>query len=107
MSSLSHIPQSDATALSTAFKQGLPYVGNDTKNSDNRNVIGLDPRRIDRTAILALGHPASPIKAIRAKCIDCCGGFESEARKCTAIDCPLWPLRMGKNVYHAKAGGAL
>lgn len=94
-----------AMALDCRFKRDLPYVGDDTGNSGNPNKVGLDPRIIDREAILALGHPASPIKAIRAKCIDCCGGSEGEARKCTATDCPLWPLRMGKNVYHAKASG--
>lgn len=35
-------------------------------------------------------------KAIRAKCIDCMGGDKSEVRKCTAVNCPLFPFRMGK-----------
>lgn len=35
-------------------------------------------------------------KAIRAKCIDCMGGDKSEVRKCTAVKCPLFPFRMGK-----------
>jgi len=50
-----------------------------------------------------LGHPESPIRAIRAKCVDCCGGYAAEVRKCTAIDCPLWPFRMGVNPFHGKA----
>jgi hypothetical protein len=36
---------------------------------------------------------------IRAKCIDCSGGSESEARKCTAIGCALWPYRMASNPF--------
>lgn len=67
---------------------------------------GLDPRNISRNNLLALGHPTSPIKAIRAHCVDCSGGSSSEARKCTVIDCPLWPMRMGVNVFHASARGA-
>lgn len=35
-------------------------------------------------------------KAIRLKCLDCCGGQTAEVRKCPAQDCPLWRYRMGK-----------
>ena len=38
----------------------------------------------------------TPIKAIRAKCLDCCCGHPSEVRICTALKCPLYPYRMGK-----------
>ena len=38
----------------------------------------------------------TPIKAIRAKCLDCCCGHPSEVRICTALKCPLHPYRMGK-----------
>lgn len=38
----------------------------------------------------------TPIKAIRAKCLDCCCGHPSEVRICTTIKCPLYPYRMGK-----------
>src|SRR5260370_37092818 len=31
----------------------------------------------------------------------CSGGSESEARKCTAIGCALWPYRMGWNPFRA------
>ena len=41
----------------------------------------------------------NPIKAIRAKCIDCCGFQTKEVRLCTAVNCPLHPFRMGKNPY--------
>lgn len=34
-------------------------------------------------------------KAIRAKCLDCCGGNHAEVRYCTATKCPLWRYRMG------------
>lgn len=44
----------------------------------------------------------SPIKAIRAKCIDCCCGQVSEVKLCPSIKCPLHPFRMGKNPFRAK-----
>ena len=47
-----------------------------------------------------LGGPTSPIKAIRAKCVDCSGGSLAEARKCVAIRCALWPFRQGVNTFH-------
>ena len=37
----------------------------------------------------------TPIKAIRAHCIECCGGSKKEARLCPAESCPLHPYRMG------------
>ena len=31
--------------------------------------------------------------AIRAKCLDCCGGMRKEVHNCKIADCPLWPYR--------------
>ena len=39
-------------------------------------------------------------KAIRLKCIDCCGGNTAEVRKCLATHCPLWRFRMGKEIKY-------
>ena len=44
----------------------------------------------------------SLIEAIRAECIDCCGGHISEIELCPFIKCPLYPFRMGKNPFRAK-----
>jgi len=82
-----------------------PYLAPSHIEADGGEIIGVGPSRISRADILALGHPTSPIKAIRAKCLDCCTGSEAEARKCVVTACPLWPLRMGRNVYHANARG--
>lgn len=38
----------------------------------------------------------TPIKAIRAKCLDCCCGSTAEVRRCPAEKCALHPYRMGK-----------
>ena len=37
----------------------------------------------------------SPLRAIRAKCIDCCGGQLYEVNKCAIDTCPLWAFRRG------------
>ena len=37
----------------------------------------------------------TPIKAIRAKCLDCCGGQPKEVRLCACEKCPLFPYRLG------------
>jgi len=80
-----------------------PYLQPSPYAADGGEIIGKVPRSISADALRALGHPESPIKAIRAKCLDCCGGSEAEVRKCTAIGCPLWPFRMGRSPFHARA----
>lgn len=40
----------------------------------------------------------SPMKAIRAKCLDCSGGSSNEVKMCPIKDCPLYPFRFGKRV---------
>jgi hypothetical protein len=50
----------------------------------------------------------SPIKAIRQMCLECNGGDKQmelafkEIKDCKAVECPLHPFRMGKNVFHSK-----
>ena len=39
----------------------------------------------------------TPVKAIRAKCLDCCCGQPKEVRLCVIPDCPLYNYRFGKN----------
>ena len=38
----------------------------------------------------------TPIKSIRAHCIDCCGGSRKEVQLCPAEKCALHPYRMGR-----------
>lgn len=38
----------------------------------------------------------TPIKAIRAKCIDCCAGDKKEVKLCESIECPQFLYRMGR-----------
>ena len=48
-----------------------------------------------RTEVMTM-KVLTPIKAIRAYCIECSGGMTKEVKLCTAEKCPLYPYRMGK-----------
>ena len=39
----------------------------------------------------------TPMKAIRAKCIECSGGSLKEVQFCVIPECALYLFRMGKN----------
>lgn len=45
------------------------------------------------------GNKISPLKAIRAHCLDCVCGSANEVKFCTAKDCSLYPFRFGRNPY--------
>lgn len=47
----------------------------------------------------------SPLKAIRAKCLDCVADQPQEVRLCPSENCPLWPYRMGHNPNRKGIGG--
>lgn len=50
----------------------------------------------------------TPMRAIRAKCLDCSADQPSEVRLCPIKSCPLWPYRFGKRpstVEKAKRAG--
>ena len=37
----------------------------------------------------------TPVRAIRAKCLDCTGNQPKEVRLCPSYYCSLWPYRAG------------
>lgn len=47
----------------------------------------------------------TPLKAIRAKCLDCMCSQPAEVRLCPCEDCPLYPYRMGHNPNRKGIGG--
>ena len=47
-----------------------------------------------------------PLKAIRAKCLDCCCYQRAEVRACSAKTCPLWLFRMGHRPSPAEVTAA-
>lgn len=73
---------------------------------DGQNV-GRNPREMMVEELVALGHSAmSPLKALRLRCTDCSAGSSLEVRLCTAVSCPSWPFRMGRNPCRAPASEA-
>lgn len=100
MTNLDTTPAARPAIDRAIFLEPSPY------EADGGHLVGRDPRQIPMADIRQLQHPESPIKSIRAKCIDCSGGNAAEARKCTAVNCALWPMRMGTNIFHASSAAA-
>ncbi|MCK5235663.1 MAG: hypothetical protein KAR06_01655 [Deltaproteobacteria bacterium] len=44
----------------------------------------------------------TPMKAIRAKCLECCCGSYKEVTDCELKECALWRLRSGKRPKKAE-----
>jgi hypothetical protein len=56
---------------------------------------GRNPHEVTLEEYREVGfEPLSSTKAIRQECMDCNSTF-NEVRLCPAVDCPLWPWRMG------------
>ncbi|NAZ37189.1 hypothetical protein [Rubellimicrobium sp. CFH 75288] len=73
-----------------------PFLAPSPYEADGGHLIGRDPRTIPAHEWRAvMPDPLVGLAAIRAKCLDCCGGNAAEVRKCVCVACPLWPLRMG------------
>jgi len=47
----------------------------------------------------------TPLKAIRAKCLDCSNNQPKEVRFCLVVDCPLYSYRLGRNPKRKGIGG--
>lgn len=68
---------------------------------------GRDPREMTQDELRDAGHePMSPLQALRARCLDCCGHQEKEVALCPAADCPSWPFRMGTDPWRKPASEA-
>ena len=75
-------------------------IGLEQRDGDD---VGRDPRAMSADELTQLGHSrVAPLRALRLKCLDCCNESSQEVRLCTAVDCPSWPLRMGKNPWRRK-----
>lgn len=46
----------------------------------------------------------SPLKSIRAKCLDCSCWQPKEIKLCPLVECSLYPFRFGKNPNRAGIG---
>jgi hypothetical protein len=70
--------------------------------ADEGELIGKHPSDVPSQILTLKFRAQNPSKAIREKCLDCCCGNAAEVRKCVAIDCPLWPFRMGTNPFRKR-----
>ncbi len=70
--------------------------------ADEGELIGKHPSDVPSEGLSLKFRAQNPLKAIREKCLDCCCGNAAEVRKCVAVDCPLWPFRMGTNPFRKK-----
>ena len=66
-------------------------------------LVGKNPLVLEGAQLEAGGiERTTPLRAIRSRCIDCCAGNKAEVRRCVAVKCPLWHLRMGKNPFQRR-----
>jgi hypothetical protein len=47
----------------------------------------------------------TPMKSIRAKCLECSGNSSNEVKLCAIFECALHPYRFGKRPGGAKSPG--
>ena len=73
-----------------------PYAG------DEGELICKHPGEVSPEILAQYHREKNPLKALRARCLDCCCGMASEVRKCTAVMCPSWSFRMGTNPHREK-----
>ena len=70
--------------------------------ADEGELIGKHPGDVPSDFLSLKFRAQNPLNAIREKCLDCCCANAAEVRKCVAVDCPLWPFRMGTNSFRKK-----
>lgn len=47
----------------------------------------------------------TPMRAIRANCLECSGGSSNEVKNCVIKNCTLFPYRFGKRPQTARRDG--
>lgn len=78
-----------------------------TKKAPSRDVaverfeskVGRKALPTEITVVRYKHRANTPLKAIRAHCVECMGGSIKEVALCTAVDCALHPMRQGSNQY--------
>jgi len=71
--------------------------------TDRGKLVGKAPKDIPMEILTQKFRAKTPLKALRARCLDCCCGDASEVRKCTATDCASWPFRLRTDPFRKKA----
>lgn len=60
------------------------------------------PVKVKRVPTVTYPKTSNPVKAIRYKCLDCCGDSPKEVKECAITDCPCWDFRLGNNPNRKK-----
>jgi hypothetical protein len=87
-------------------------------SEDTLRYAGKDPRIVPVEALDRMRRAKQPMddlttanyrekiktraSSIRAFCVDCQGGEIKGVRECEAMNCPLWPFRMGTDPLRGK-----
>ena len=79
-----------------------PLLEISASKNNNSELVGRIPAKVPLEFLSLTFSAQNPVKAIRARCFDCCCGDASEVRKCVATECPSWPFRMGTNPFRKK-----
>ena len=77
------------------FLEKSPYL------ADEGELIGKHPGDVPLEILsqkFRAQIPSRPFGGV----LDCCCGNAAEVRKCVAVDCALWPFRMGTNPFRKK-----
>ena len=91
----------NARSSNSLAKQN-PLLEISASRSDDSELVGRLPADVPLEFLRGAYRARNPVKAIRAKCLDCCCAQVDEVRKCVSVDCPSWPFRMGSNPFRKK-----
>src|SRR5262245_38843326 len=90
------------TTFEVSLSDGKELLESSPFSGDEGELVGKDPRGVSGEILALYYREKNPLKAIRARCLDCCCGQSSEVRKCVSVGCPSWPFRMGVNPFRQK-----
>jgi hypothetical protein len=83
------------------FKKGR--IVTEEQKAKIREVLKNSPRvtldekvKVDMAKDYRTEKPLPRPRAIREKCMNCCGWQRNEVLMCTSYSCPLWPHRASK-----------
>lgn len=70
------------------------YTNKDLDDFEDETIDDMEDDEMDE--VNPDSKTLTPIKAIRAKCMDCCCYQRNEVAACPCTNCALWPYRFGK-----------
>lgn len=79
---------------STPQKIALTTIDSEKENPNDQLT---ENKRLDDAVDRYRKKATTPLKAIRALCVECMGGYVKWVADCETTTCPLHPFRMGVN----------